>query len=41
VCEHHYDVQQIGGALTVDDLSLDSGRSEVGFGCSTEGQGIA
>jgi hypothetical protein len=41
VYEHHYDVQQIGGPLTVDDLNLDSGRPEVGFGCSTEGQGIA
>jgi hypothetical protein len=41
VYEHHYDHQQIGGPLTLDDLNLDSGRSEVGFGCSTEGQGIA
>ena len=31
VCEHHYDHQQIGGPLTLDDLNLGSGRSEVGF----------
>ena len=31
VYEHHYDLQQIGGPLTVDDLILGSGRSEAGF----------
>ena len=31
VYEHHYDLQQIGGPLTVDDLNLGSGRSEAGF----------
>ena len=31
VYEHHYDHQQIGGPLTLDDLNLDSGRSEVEF----------
>ena len=41
VYEQHYDLQQIGGPLTLDNFNLDSGRSEVGFGCSTEGQGIA
>jgi hypothetical protein len=29
VYEHHYDHQQIGGPLTLDDLNLDSRRSEV------------
>jgi hypothetical protein len=41
VYEHHYGHQQIGGPLTMDDLNLDLGRSEVDFGSSTEGQGIA
>jgi hypothetical protein len=31
VYEHHYDLQQIGGPLTVGDLNLDSGRSEASF----------
>jgi hypothetical protein len=34
VYEHHYDLQQIGGPLTMDDLNLGSGRSEAGFDCS-------
>src|SRR5580692_9423481 len=29
VYEHHYDLQQIGGPLTMDDLNLVSGLSEV------------
>jgi hypothetical protein len=29
VYEHHYDLQQIGGPLTMDDLNLGSGGSEV------------
>jgi hypothetical protein len=29
VSEHHYDLQQIGGPLTMDDLNLGSGGSEV------------
>ena len=29
VYEHHYDHQQIGGPLTLDDLNLDSSHSEV------------
>jgi hypothetical protein len=29
VYEHHYDLQQIGGPLTMDDLSLGSGGSDV------------
>ena len=29
VYEHHYDLQQIGGPLTVDDLNLGSGGSDV------------
>ena len=29
VYEHHYDFQQIGGTLTMDDLNLRSGGSEV------------
>ena len=41
VYEHHYDHQQIGGPLTLEDLNLGLGRSEVGFGGSTEGPGIA
>jgi hypothetical protein len=41
VYEHHYDHQQIGGPLTLEDLNLGSSRSEVGFGGSTEGPGIA
>jgi hypothetical protein len=41
VYEHHYDHQQIGGPLTLEDLNLGSGRSEVSFGASTEGPGIA
>jgi hypothetical protein len=41
VYEHHYDYQQIGGPLTLEDLNLGSGRSEIGFGGSTEGPGIA
>jgi hypothetical protein len=31
VYEHHYDLQQIGGPLTMDDLNLSSGRSEADF----------
>jgi hypothetical protein len=31
VYEHHYGHEQIGGPLTQDDLSLNWGRSEVGF----------
>jgi hypothetical protein len=31
VYEHHYDVQQFGGPLTMDDLNLGSGRSEADF----------
>jgi hypothetical protein len=31
VYEHHYDLQQIGGPLTMDDLNLGSGRSEHDF----------
>ena len=31
VYEHHYDLQQIGGPLTMDDLNLGSGRSEADF----------
>ena len=27
VYEHHYDLQQIGGPLTADDLKLGSGRT--------------
>src|SRR6266851_2724851 len=36
VYEHHYDHQQIGGPLTLDDLKLDldSGRSEMRFSTS-------
>jgi hypothetical protein len=41
VYEHHYDLQPIGEPLTVDDLNLGSGRSEAGFDCATEGEGIA
>ncbi|MCU1254891.1 MAG: hypothetical protein JWM83_1190 [Candidatus Angelobacter sp.] len=41
VYEYHYDHQQIGGPLTLEDLNLGSGRSEVGFGGSTEGPEIA
>jgi hypothetical protein len=41
VYEHHNDLQQIGEPLTVDDLNLGSGRSEAGFDCASEGQGIA
>jgi hypothetical protein len=41
VYEYHYDHQQIGGPLTLEDLNLGSGRSEVGFGGSTQGSGIA
>jgi hypothetical protein len=41
VYEHHYDHQQIGGPLTLEDLNLGSGLSEVGFGGSTEGPEIA
>ena len=41
VYEHHYDHQQIGGPLTLEDLNLGLGRSEVGFGGSTEGPRIA
>ena len=29
VYEHHYDLQQIGGPLTMDDLNLGSGGSDV------------
>ena len=29
VYEHHYDLQQIGGPLTMDDLNLGSGSSDV------------
>src|ERR1700692_2641415 len=29
VCEHHYDLQQIGGPLTMADLNLGSGGSDV------------
>src|SRR5260370_24406114 len=29
VYEQHYDLQQIGGPLTADDLNFESGRSEV------------
>jgi hypothetical protein len=28
VYEHHYDLQQIGGPLTMDDLNLGSGGSD-------------
>jgi hypothetical protein len=31
VYEHHYDLQQIGGPLTMDALNLGSGLSRVGF----------
>ena len=31
VYEHHYDLQQIGGPLNVEDLNLGSGRSKAGF----------
>ena len=31
VYEHHYDLEQIGGPLTEDDLNLDFGHSEAGF----------
>jgi hypothetical protein len=31
VYEHHYDHQQIGGPLTMDDLNSDLGRSDVEF----------
>jgi hypothetical protein len=31
VYEHHYDLQQIGGPLTDEDLSLGSSLSGVGF----------
>ena len=31
VYEHHYDHQQIGGPLTLDDLNLDIGRSDAEF----------
>jgi hypothetical protein len=31
VYEHHYDLQQIGEPLTVDDLNLGSGRVETDF----------
>jgi hypothetical protein len=31
VYEHHYDLQQIGGPLTMDDLNLGSGLSGVAF----------
>jgi hypothetical protein len=31
VYEHHYDLQRIGGPLTVDDLNLGSGLSGFGF----------
>jgi hypothetical protein len=31
VYEHHYDLQQIGGPLAMDDLNLGSGLSRVGF----------
>jgi hypothetical protein len=41
VYEHHYDHQQIGGPLTLEDLNFGSGRSAVSFGGSTEGPGIA
>jgi hypothetical protein len=30
VYEHHYDTQQIGGPLTLDDLSFNSANSVVG-----------
>jgi hypothetical protein len=41
VYEHHYDHQQIGGPLTLEDLNFGSGRSEIGFGSSIEGPGVA
>src|SRR3984893_14150346 len=31
VYEHHYDHQQIGGPLTLDDLNSDLGRSDIEF----------
>jgi hypothetical protein len=31
VYEHHYDLQQIGGPLNVEDLNLGSGSSKAGF----------
>jgi hypothetical protein len=31
VYEHHYDLQQIGGPLNVEDLNLGSGNSKAGF----------
>jgi hypothetical protein len=31
VYEHHYDHQQIGGPLTLDDLNSDFGRSDIEF----------
>jgi len=31
VYEHHYDLQQIGGPLNVEDLNLGPGRSKAGF----------
>jgi hypothetical protein len=31
VYEHHYDHQQIGGPLTLDDLNSDGGRSDIEF----------
>jgi hypothetical protein len=31
VYEHHYDHQQVGGPLTLDDLNSDFGRSDIEF----------
>jgi len=31
VYEHHYDIQQIGGPLTMDDLKLGPARSDASF----------
>jgi hypothetical protein len=40
VYEHHYDHEQIGGPLTLEDLNSGFGSSEVGFGGSSEGPGV-
>jgi hypothetical protein len=39
VHEHHYDHEQIGGPLTLDDLNSDSGDRTSSFGHALEGLG--